>query len=323
MVKNVPTRSLAALFALAVAAGGCAARARSSDFQGIVEYDERLLAFEVSGKIEQVPGKRGDHVKKGDVLAQVDATLERLSRDARADELQGAQAELALLEAGTRSEDIASLAAQLRAAEASEALLLKSRDRAVALRSTQAISQAELDRAEAELARAANERASLAARLGALRRGARSEEIARARARAEAAQSALALAEARLERFIVRAGSEGVLLDVHVDPGELAAPGVPVATLADIGHPYVDVFVPQAELAGIAVGKKARIKVDASSSPLAGIIEHVASRTEFTPKFLFSERERPNLVVRVRVRADDPQGVLHAGVPAFVRLVGS
>jgi hypothetical protein len=35
---------------------------------------------------------------------------------------------------------------------------------------------------------------------------------------------------------------------------------------------------------------------------------------------LFSERERPNLVVRVRVRIDDPKELLHAGVPAHVVL---
>jgi hypothetical protein len=35
---------------------------------------------------------------------------------------------------------------------------------------------------------------------------------------------------------------------------------------------------------------------------------------------LFSERERPNLVVRVRVRIEDPKRLLHAGVPVFVTI---
>jgi hypothetical protein len=47
-------------------------------------------------------------------------------------------------------------------------------------------------------------------------------------------------------------------------------------------------------------------------------VEDIARRTEFTPKFLFSERERPNLVVRVKIRVEDPGERLHAGVPAFV-----
>ena len=32
------------------------------------------------------------------------------------------------------------------------------------------------------------------------------------------------------------------------------------------------------------------------------------------------KRERPHLVVRVRVRIDDPEKRLHSGVPAFARL---
>jgi hypothetical protein len=58
--------------------------------------------------------------------------------------------------------------------------------------------------------------------------------------------------------------------------------------------------------------------VDTLPDPLVGRVEHVARHTEFTPRFLFSERERPNLVVRVRVRIDDPERKLHAGLPARV-----
>jgi hypothetical protein len=48
----------------------------------------------------------------------------------------------------------------------------------------------------------------------------------------------------------------------------------------------------------------------------------VFPRTEFTPRYLFSEGERENLVLRVRVRIEDPKRELHGGVPAFVTLAG-
>ena len=76
----------------------------------------------------------------------------------------------------------------------------------------------------------------------------------------------------------------------------------------------------ESKLSGIAVGSAARVKVDAERDALPGKVEHVAQKTEFTPRFLFSERERPNLVVRVRVRIDDPGRRLHAGIPAFVSI---
>ena len=58
---------------------------------------------------------------------------------------------------------------------------------------------------------------------------------------------------------------------------------------------------------------------EVKAAPVSGEIEYISPKTEFTPRFLFSDRERPNLVIRVRVRIKDPERALHAGVPAFVR----
>jgi hypothetical protein len=63
-----------------------------------------------------------------------------------------------------------------------------------------------------------------------------------------------------------------------------------------------------------------RVVVDASAQSFPGRVEDIGRRTEFTPRYLFSERERSQLVVRVRVRIDDPEQALHAGVPAFVTM---
>jgi HlyD family secretion protein len=83
----------------------------------------------------------------------------------------------------------------------------------------------------------------------------------------------------------------------------------------------VDVFVPTGELEGVRPGVHVEVRVDATAAPLPASVEYVAPDTEFTPKFLFSDRERPHLVVRVRVRVQDPERKLHAGVPAFAKVV--
>jgi hypothetical protein len=70
----------------------------------------------------------------------------------------------------------------------------------------------------------------------------------------------------------------------------------------------------------VALGAPASVRVDGVARAFRGAVEHVFPRSEFTPRFLFSERERPNLVVRVRVRVSDPSHTLHQGVPAFVTL---
>ena len=82
----------------------------------------------------------------------------------------------------------------------------------------------------------------------------------------------------------------------------------------------VSVVVPQGALSGVTIGAPASVRIDAESEGFTGTIEDVGRKTEFTPRYLFSPRERPNLVVRVRVRVWDPGARLHAGVPAFVTI---
>ena len=322
MSKNAPTgkcRAISIAAALAAGAAACGPRSPAPDtFQGTIEYEERTLSFELGGRVVHLDVRRGDMVADGKLLAGIDDSIEKLARDARAEDVASARADLALLEAGTRREDVAASAAQVSAAAAGEGLAKKAADRTRALHDSGSLSQAELDRANADLEKATADRRAVEQRLAALQHGARPEELARARARLEGSQSQLAIEEQRLARYTLEANGAAEVLDTHVLPGELAAPGTPIVTLADTSRPYVEVFVPQGDLAGIRPGVKATVRVDSDRASLPGVVEHLASRTEFTPRYLFSERERPNLVVRVRVRLDDPERKTHAGVPAFV-----
>jgi HlyD family secretion protein len=289
-------------------------------YQGLVEYDEHVVSFEVPGRVERVVVNRGDLVAADQIVAKLDDTVERLTVDAHRQDANAAQADLALLEAGSRREDIASLADDLRAAATNEDLMRTIQVRTSKLYGDGSLAKADLDKADADLAHATFERKSLEQRLSALRHGARPEELARARARLDQSRAQLALEEELLARHELRAGKAGEVVDIETKPGELAAVGTPAVTVADTTHPYVDVFVPQGQLEGIQPRVKAEVRVDATSAPFAGEVEFVSPDTEFTPKFLFSDRERPHLVVRVRVRASDPDRRLHSGVPAFARI---
>jgi HlyD family secretion protein len=151
--------------------------------------------------------------------------------------------------------------------------------------------------------------------------GARNEEVEALQARVDAAQDVLALAEERLARLTLTAPIRATIINVHADPGEVVAPGSPVVSLADASHPYVDVFVPPNEVDAIETGEPMQVRTDALPHGLPARVEHIGRELEFTPSFLFSERERPVLVVRVRLRIEDPAHTLRSGVPAFARPV--
>lgn len=303
---------------LCVGLGCAAAPAGPEPLQGIVELDERVLAFEIPGRIKGIAVDEGDPVSPGQELARLDDTLDRLARDARAAEARAVEAELELLRAGSRPEDVRSLQASLNAMKANETLAKQNVGRQRQLSNTNIGTPAELDAAESAYASATANRKDIEARLSRARHGARAQELDGALARADAAATAVRSADERIARHVLRTDGHGVVVDVHLDPDEFALIGAPIVTLADVNQPYVDIFVPQGRVHTVALGTDVEVRVDGRDTPYQGKVEHVARETEFTPKFLFSERERPNLVIRVRVRIDAPAGDLQAGVPAFV-----
>jgi HlyD family secretion protein len=307
--------------ALAVVAAAC--RHDDGDenrYQGVIEYEERDLAFEVLGRIIELPAVEGQTVRAGDLMARLDDTLEKSAREARAAEAQALRDQLSLLKSGARAEDIRAMEAQVRAARASESLLRTNTQRMRKLQEGQAATPASVDQMASDLNRATAQREGLEQNLSALRRGARPQELEMALHRLAAAEAEVALEDTRIARYALRADNPGEVLHVHFELGEMAAIGTPVVTLADTSHPYADVFVPQAAIGGIRVGAPARVRVDAVPNELDGKVERISRRTEFTPRYLFSRGERTNLVIRVRVRVDDPRHELHSGPPAFVHI---
>jgi HlyD family secretion protein len=316
MIKN----GVSALFVLAMAGCQRPASVPVDSYQGVVELEETVLSFESAGRLQRVLVDEGDRVQAGAAIAELDDELVRATRASRLLDAEAALAQAKLVGASARAEDVAALAARVRAARATEDLAAKNLARERTLLAQNAVPQAGVDQLQGQLEHARAERESAEAQLAALKRGARREERDTASVRAEAAEANVTLEDERLARALLRAPIDGRVLDRHVEPGEVVGAGAPVVTLADPRRPYADVFVPQGELAGIRVGARAELQVDAERTRFAGKVEHISRRTEFTPRYLFSERERPNLVVRVRVRIDDSGERLHAGVPAFVTI---
>ena len=285
-----------------------ASRAHERELAALVERQALILSDTIRNGTRQAM-----------LLARLDPGLEQPVRDLRAAELAAAEAQLRLLRAGARGEDIRASEAEVAALRAQEGILEKNLARQRTLVSQSALAQSVVDDTAASLQGTGDRRRALEERLKALRSGARGDEIAAAVARVSAATAALAAEDARLSRFELHSPVAGSVTDVHVEVGEMVAPASPVVTLADLAHPYVDVFVPQARAHTLQVGDPLQVRVDGVAHAFAGHIEHVFPKTEFTPRFLFSEGERPNLVLRMRVRVDDPRRELHGGVPAFAQ----
>lgn len=153
-----------------------------------------------------------------------------------------------------------------------------------------------------------------------VREGPREEDIRAARRRLQEAGAAVEAAELNLAKARLRTPSAGVVLSRNFEVGEMVQPGQPVITLQDLEAPWVEIFVPETEIGQVKLGDAYAVSVDSlPGKSFAGKVTRIYEKAEFTPKTIQTERERVNLVFRVKVEVPDAKGELKPGMPADAR----
>ena len=294
---------------------------------GTVEATDAQLGFQIPGRIVEISVREGDRVEAGALLALLDATELEARRDQAAASAAAARAQLAELEAGFRSEEIAQARAQLAAARDRAADAGRDLERTRTLLEGRAVSREALEKAELAVELAGAERDRVAEQLRLLERGQRKERIAAARAHADSAQAALAVLDANLSFTGIRAPFGGVLSVRHREPGEIVPAGAAVVTLLDLDDRWVRIYVPENRLGAVRLGARAEISSDTfPDRRYEGEVSFLASEAEFTPKNVQTTEERVRLVYAVKVRiTGDADHELKPGLPAdvVVRLGGA
>lgn len=299
---------------------------------GYVEATDVRISTRVAGRVSEVRVSEGGAVKAGDVIAVLATTeLDLAIRRATAEREQ-AGAALRLLRAGARPEDIDQAAAAVAMATADVRAAETERDAAQAdearfeqLLTARAGSVKQRDdaRARREVAdarvQAAKDRiVSANAALARLKAGARAEDIQAASARLAAVDAQIAAIEHDRTEATVVAPSAGIVTSRLVEPGELVAPGTPVAVLVDLDRAWVNAYVEEPRIPTVKIGQPVTVVTDAGDM-LPGAIATIAPRAEFTPRNVQTAAERSRLVYRVKVTVDNRAGTLKPGMPVEVR----
>lgn len=302
---------------------------------GFVEATEIQVAAEVAGRIEQLAVAEGDRVAAGALVAQLDTRDAALQIERLRAERQAAQAQLRLLQAGTRDEDVRQAEAQVRVAEAdagTAAAEVRAADidleRFESLLAANAGSRKQRDdaRARAEVARqrqrTAAERVDAARTLVArVKAGARPEELDAARARVAAVDAQVAILEKSVADARIVSPAAGVVTQKLVDAGELVVRGAPLVVVTDLDHAWANLFVPEPMVPRILLGHSAVVHTDAGGEGIPGTVTFISTRAEFTPRNVQTAEERSKLVYRIKVSVDNQNGVLKQGMPVDAELV--
>lgn len=319
-----------ALLAAAVLVAGCKSRGAEGPprASGYVEATEVRVAPEVGGRVIEVAVAEGDRVEAGALIARIDTADVDLALKRAYAERDQANAQLKLLQAGSRAEDIRQARAQAESAQSEIAAAQSELDAATAdlerfesLLKANAGSRKQRDdaatRREVAQARlqAARDRTRAANELVAkLRSGARPEELAAARARVAAMDAQIAVLLKNAQDATVRSPVAGVVTTKLVDPGEIVAPRAPLVVITDLEHAWANVYVDEPMVPRLRIGQKVTILTDAGQR-LDGSVTFISPRAEFTPRNVQTAEERTKLVYRIKVTTDNRQGVLKTGMP--------
>jgi len=190
------------------------------------------IGSELSGTVLKVNVDVNDHIRKGQVLVELDTSKLR-------DQILRSRAALA-----AASAKVAQTEATVKEAQAGVARF----EEVERLSGGKVPSRAELDASRATLARAVADEAS-------------------ARASVADAQAALSTDAINLSKASIRSPSDGVVLTRTVDPGNAVAASLQAVTLftlaEDLAQLRLQVYVDEADVGAVAVGQQASFTVSA------------------------------------------------------------
>jgi HlyD family secretion protein len=304
---------------LAAACGGTQTAEQGVDASGFIEARSYSLAMETGGTVSEISVAEGDMVLADQALVVLDSAEQEGMRTQAQTGVEAARAVLEDLRDQPSDEEMLLAQAgldeaqgKLDAAEAELALLIAQYspfdppDAELHLAQTAvAIAGAELQLAEAEFDR--------------VQAGASEGEIAVAQAQLAEAEANLALIDLQIEMMTLRSPGDGVVGQVLVNVGEIATAGGPLIQIIDRSDLRLAVYVPETQVAQLAVGDSVVVTVDAyPEDTWDGSIARIADQAQFTPSNVQTVEERVKLVFAVEIVLEDESGRLKAGMPADV-----
>ena len=308
-----------AALALTLALCGACSEPADNAFPGYAEGEYVRLGAPVAGTLAKLNLRAGDGVAAGAPAFVLEQASETAARQEAQSRVERAQAQLADLRKGARSDELAAIGDDLKAAEAAQALSRANLERDRKLVADQFIARARLDQSRAALA-ADNARVEQAkARLRTAQLGARGDQVAAAAKEVDAARAQLAQAQWRLDQKAQVTPAAGVVTEVAFRVGEWVPAGAPVITLLPPANIKARFFIPEARLGQLKLGQAASIACDGCAGPIAARISFISPQAEYTSPLIYSKENRASLVFMVEATPNPGQAaVLHPGQPLTV-----
>jgi HlyD family secretion protein len=243
------------------------ARVEQGDIRSVISTNGRIEPvnnFEahapIATSVHRVLVKEGDHVRKGQLLLELDDASARTEAARAQTALKAARADLSTVERGGTQEEVFSLDAQLVKARNDRDTAQRNLDALKKLEPQGAASAGEVRAAEDALAQADAQLKFLQQKQ--TKRYSK-PEVARVEAQSTEAQAAYAAAQDVLAKSNVRAPFDGIVYSLPVKQGAFVNPGDLLLQMADLRKILVRAFVDEPDVARLASGEAIEVTWDA------------------------------------------------------------
>jgi len=213
----------------------------------------------ISAPVRRVMVNRGDHVRAGQVLAELENRDLAAAAEESKQQYEQSQAAFQTLTGATVAEDRGKAESDVQSALQTLDAAKKLYENRAALQREGALAQKLVDDAKVALAQAQSQADIAQRHLQALNQVSQKEAIRGAEAQMNAAKAHYESNVVQVSYAQIRSPISGVIADRSVYPGEIAASGTPLATIVDISQVVARANIPVKEAAVIKVGRPARV----------------------------------------------------------------
>ena len=270
----------------------------------------------ISAPVKRVLVNRGDHVRVGQLLAELESGDLAAAAEESKHQYEQTQAAYQTLTGATVREDMTKAQADVQMAQQTLDAAKKVYDNRAALQREGALAQRLVDDAKVAMVQAQTQYETAQRHVEVLNQVSQREAIRGGEAQMAAAKAHYDTAVVQVAYGQIRSPISGVIADRSIYAGEIAASGTPLVTIVDISQLVARTNVPVKEATAIKVGRPARIT--GPDGDLAGKVTVVSPSVDPNTTTVEvwvqvpnpGERLKPGGTVRVSIIAETIQNTI-------------
>ena len=312
------------------AMASCKSGDQAFDASGVFEANEVVISSEATGRILKLDIAEGSILAAGQNIGSIDCAnlgLQKAQVEASIDAL-GQKQNDASPQTQILREQLLTQQAQVATQKEQLRVLEKERVRLQNLVKAEAIPTKQLDDLEGQIDILKKQMATTETQAAVLRQQIKSQEQQVAiqnrgiLSERKPLQERVAQIDDQLKRCFIINPQAGTVLVKYAELNEVTAMGKPLYKIADLSTLTLRAYISGDQLGKVKLNQQVKVFVDNGKEDykeMAGTIESIATKAEFTPKTIQTKDERANLVYAIKIKVKN-DGFLKIGMYGEVKL---